>query len=153
MEVRLCDFQGQVIKANTASHWLALFGCSLLELGCSALRRLQACERIHERGTEVSGPEPWLRNQLTVGTNCQSSWMSHLAENPLHLGWTTPVYITWSKRQVCPIKLCPNCRFVIIINNCFCFKSLSFRIICYRKQRASGHYPAYLADVKVSFIF
>ena len=40
--MRLCDFQGQVIKANTTSHWLALFGRSPLELGCSALRRLQA---------------------------------------------------------------------------------------------------------------
>ena len=71
--MRLCDFQGQVIKANTTSLWLALFGCSPLELGHSALRRLQVCGRIHGRGTEVSGLEPWLSNQLTVGTNCQSS--------------------------------------------------------------------------------
>lgn len=33
---------------------------------------------IHGRGIEASGPEPQLSSQLTVGTNGQSFWVSHL---------------------------------------------------------------------------
>lgn len=118
-EVRLCDFWGQVIIGNTASIWASLLGCLPWETDLYASWRPRAHGEIHGRWIEASGSELWWSSHLTVGINSQPLLVSHLGGKSSSPWLNYPGSSLIELREVFPIKLCPNCRLVIIINNSF----------------------------------